>query len=248
VKFGNAVKEASVNHGTTSAFGLWHETAQGCVALILLMSQFPKNIYRGNPLSFSLDDAALKIAREVVENGFYEELPPPQRLFVILCFVNSEDVAVVEEGVTMMDELLKKLNPDQFSRMTGYRKTIGQHLGIVQQYGRYPQRNKALSRLSTSEELEFLSNPSKWPRFVHKTVQAEKKLKISTENKGFKAASIVKAAGIPVSEYGFAKPRVANGKVLVLHHFRSSDKVQLCSFFFQKNIDPQQQSLKIDVD
>lgn len=225
-KFGSLV-EAARQDSNAHPFNTWRETQEGSLALIIVLAQFPRSIHRGTALSFSSDSIALDIAQSMVASGTLHHLPPPQQLFVILCFMNVEDVAVAEQGFKMMVSLGARS-----SRMSGPLKVFRQHLEILREFGRCPHRNKALGRVSTQPELQFMGALTKLPLFIRQAMKAEKEDKGTLERGGLNATNIVKAAGIAVSEYGTVEQtKHSKAKVLVLHYFRASDKV-LQNFVF----------------
>jgi len=122
------------------------EDARAALAAIILFDQFPRNIYRGTAQAFSTDDLALQISRDALDKKFDEKLPPEHRQFLYMPFQHSEVSADQEQAVM----LFKALGNEE-----GLRYAI-EHRDIIQQFGRFPHRNRALGRASTPEELAFL--------------------------------------------------------------------------------------------
>lgn len=120
------------------------------LALILLIDQFPRNIYRGTSRMFAGDTLALLTAQKMVAAGHDQKLLPVQRQFCYLPFTHAENPAVQLESLRL------------FQSLRAYEETADvyvwaqKHALIIEQFGRYPHRNKALGRLSTTQELEFL--------------------------------------------------------------------------------------------
>lgn len=127
----------------------WQESAQGCLALILLLDQFPRNMFRGEAQSFATDDQALKVAQYAIAQGFDQELPPIRRMFIYLPFEHSENVEHQHQAVQWMQQL-------QIEDVTAY---AIKHRAVIERFGRFPHRNKILGRLNTAEEEEFLQQP-----------------------------------------------------------------------------------------
>ncbi|MCJ2544382.1 DUF924 family protein [Thermostichus vulcanus] len=124
-----------------------------CLALILVLDQFPRNMFRGTPRAFATDPLALQAARQAVAQGLDHQLLPVQRWFVYLPFEHSEDLADQRRSV----ELFEQLQSDPASQNAiDYAR---RHLEIIQRFGRFPHRNAILNRPSTAEELEFLQQP-----------------------------------------------------------------------------------------
>ncbi|XGV98669.1 MAG: DUF924 family protein [Leptolyngbya sp. BL-A-14] len=137
----------------TGAFDGWQETAEGCLALVLLFDQFPRNMFRGTPQAFATDDRALAIAQKALDRRFDQSLPVVQRWFLYMPFEHSENLEHQRRAVELFYPL--RNNPD--ARGT-YSYAI-KHLAIIEQFGRFPHRNQILGRESTAAEREFLKQP-----------------------------------------------------------------------------------------
>jgi uncharacterized protein (DUF924 family) len=128
---------------------VWQETAQGCLALILLLDQFPRNMFRGKAQSFATDAQALATAQYAIAQGFDQELPPIQRMFIYLPFEHSEHLDHQNQAVQGMQALL-------IEDVTDYAR---KHQAVIERFGRFPHRNKILGRTNTPAEEEFLKQP-----------------------------------------------------------------------------------------
>jgi len=133
----------------------WVEAPRSCLALILLIDQFSRNLYRQSPLAWSADVHALAIAKLALEKGYDVELDNIERAFMYLPFMHSEMLADQERSV----ELTEKNNDsgDEFNQ-ANYDSAI-RHRDIIARFGRFPHRNEVLERESTDEEIEFLKEP-----------------------------------------------------------------------------------------
>ena len=131
----------------------WKEEALSCLALIIVLDQFPRNIYRGKPQAFATDTQALILAQYAIANKYYQLLLPVQRWFLYLPFEHSENLADQETAVKLFSTL--KDDPHSQSSIAYAER----HLKIIQDFGRFPHRNKILGRESTPEEIEFLKQP-----------------------------------------------------------------------------------------
>lgn len=131
----------------------WQETATGSLALILLLDQFPRNLFRGQPRAFATDHKALTIARHAIDQGLAQTLPPIQRWFVYLPFMHSEDLEHQNQCVELFETL--RDNPEIESAYTYALK----HRDVIERFGRFPHRNQFLGRGTTPEEAEFLKQP-----------------------------------------------------------------------------------------
>jgi uncharacterized protein (DUF924 family) len=129
------------------------EDRQEALALIVLLDQFPRNMFRGTPRAFATDPLALEEARHVVARGFDRAMLPVERMFVYLPFEHSEALA---DQLTAC-ELTKPLDAYPESA-DAYRYAV-LHRDIIQRFGRFPHRNAVLGRPSTAEEIEFLKGP-----------------------------------------------------------------------------------------
>ena len=136
----------------TGELSQWRESYRPCLALILLLDQFPRNMFRGKPKSFYTDAEALNTARHAIEQGYDRELNLNFQQFFYLPFEHSEDIADQRRSV----ELFLAGAEDERKELTiGY---AVKHLEIIQQFGRFPHRNLILGRDSTVEEIKFLED------------------------------------------------------------------------------------------
>lgn len=131
----------------------WQHTADGALALILVLDQFARNLFRGQPQSFALDNKALAIAQHAIAQGFDQQLPPIRRYFVYMPFMHSESVAIQRQSV----ELFTPLRDDPQTE-SAYPYAV-RHYEIIEQFGRFPHRNAILGRKTTPTEAEFLQQP-----------------------------------------------------------------------------------------
>ena len=133
----------------------WSASARGALALILLLDQFPRNMFRGAPRSFATDPQALAAAREAIARGFDLALPPIQRSFVYMPFEHSESLAPQEESMRLFEKLAAE-HPE----LTGHVEYARDHFEVIRRFGRFPYRNAVLGRASTPAEMEFLRRPT----------------------------------------------------------------------------------------
>lgn len=139
-------------HGRAAAGALddWTETAESCLALVILLDQVPRNVHRGSPRAFATDAKARRATRLALERGFDAGLDAERRLFLYLPLEHSEDLA----DQRLMVELVRERIGDP-----EYLDFALRHQEIVERFGRFPHRNAALGRQSTEEEVEFLKRP-----------------------------------------------------------------------------------------
>lgn len=144
-RFNGALKKAAQNE-------LWHwrETAQGCLAEILILDQFSRNIYRDTAQAFAQDAQALALAQQAIRLGLDQTLGPQQRCFLYMPFMHSESKLIHQQALQLF-QALGDANSLEYEL---------RHQAIIQQFGRYPHRNAILGRSSTPAELEFLNQPN----------------------------------------------------------------------------------------
>ena len=131
----------------------WKTSPHSCLALILLLDQFPRNLFRKQPQAFATDPQALNVAQYAVTQGFDQQLLTVQRWFVYLPFEHSEDLTHQRQAVVLFQQLSE--DPESKDAIA----SAIQHFEIIQRFGRFPHRNSILSRLTTPEEAEFLQQP-----------------------------------------------------------------------------------------
>ena len=131
----------------------WAVGPQGLLALIVVLDQFSRNLYRDDPRAFSQDERALCAARLMVDQRWDEALMPVERLFAYLPFEHAEDIAEQDRCVELMGAL------EAFEETRGMVAWAEKHRVIVRRFGRFPHRNAALGRTSTAQEEAFLTEP-----------------------------------------------------------------------------------------
>lgn len=134
-------------------------TPEGAVALVVLLDQLPRNLFRGTARAFATDPRAIAVAREAVGAGFDRRVSPVERVFLYLPFEHSESIDDQRRSLALFGSL--PATPDfpasERDRTVEYAR---RHLEIVERFGRFPHRNAALGRASTPEEIEFLAGPN----------------------------------------------------------------------------------------
>ena len=131
----------------------WAAGDRGLVALILLLDQFTRNIFRNTARAFSGDARALALAQQTVAGGHHQRLPAIHQAFLFLPLEHHEDLEVQEECVTLFEELAAVTGSDQIAGFTRYALA---HRDVIARFGRFPHRNAVLGRTSTPEELAWL--------------------------------------------------------------------------------------------
>ena len=132
----------------------WQTSPEGCLALILVLDQFPRNMFRGQVQAFETDAQALKITQRALAQAFDRELLPVQRLFLYLPLEHSENRDHQAQAVTLFQALA-----DEHQEFNDTYVYALKHQSVIERFGRFPHRNEILGRPSTSEEIEFLKEP-----------------------------------------------------------------------------------------
>ncbi len=131
----------------------WRASAEPMLALVIVLDQFSRNLYRGDARAFAQDAHARDCAVEALARGDDLGLMPVQRQFLYLPFEHSEALRDQERCVELMRSL------EAFAATRGLTEWAVKHRDIVARFGRFPHRNAALVRASTPEEAEFLKQP-----------------------------------------------------------------------------------------
>ncbi len=128
----------------------WRSDAKGCLAEVIILDQFSRNMFRGSALSFAFDGMALVLAQEAIRRKINEQLPCTQRVFLYLPFMHSESARIHKQATILFSE------PGLEDNLSFEKK----HAAIIRRFGRYPHRNSVLGRQSTEEELQFMRHHS----------------------------------------------------------------------------------------
>ena len=138
--------EPTHHRAARGEYDTWAKTADGALALLILLDQFPRNLYRDSGHAFATDPKARAIAVKAVEAGLDRQVDPALRNFFYLPFAHSEDLADQDFGLALCAETG---DADNLKWATVHRE-------IIARFGRFPHRNAALGRTTTPEEQEFL--------------------------------------------------------------------------------------------
>lgn len=137
-------------HEVASAGGLahWADDGRSCLALVIVLDQFPRNMFRGEARAFATDSLARAAARVILERGWDQRMTQSEQLFAYLPFEHSESLADQD----LSCELTKNFDAEQLRYAIRHRE-------IIQRFGRFPHRNGLLGRENTAAEIEFLKQP-----------------------------------------------------------------------------------------
>jgi uncharacterized protein (DUF924 family) len=136
--------EATHHAAARGELDSWADTAEGALALLLLLDQFPRNLWRGSAHAFATDPLARRIAEHAIGRGFDRAVEPALRQFFYLPFEHSEDLGDQERAVTLC-----AFDPDSL-------KWAKIHRDIIRRFGRFPHRNGCLGRSTSADEQAFL--------------------------------------------------------------------------------------------
>jgi uncharacterized protein (DUF924 family) len=134
-------------------FDDWHKSPETLLALVIVLDQFSRNLFRNDPRSWLQDERALGFAKLALVYGNDARIGPVERLFLYLPFEHSENLEDQERAVLLMASL------EAFEETRGFTQWAEKHRDVVKRFGRFPHRNAALGRISTPEEIEFLKEP-----------------------------------------------------------------------------------------
>lgn len=128
-------------------YDAWALTPEGSLALLILLDQFPRNLYRGSAHSFATDSKARAIARAAALRGWHKVVEPEMRQFMLMPFEHSEDLADQDEGLALAEDLGD----------AEILKWINIHRDVIVRFGRFPHRNPLLGRVTSPEEHAFMN-------------------------------------------------------------------------------------------
>ena len=143
--------ESLVLSAANGELDAWKSTAEGRLALVILLDQFPRNMFRDSKKSFATDEKALLIVKEAIHKGFDQILSPVKRRFIYIPFMHSENIAEQKRCVELFESMT---DDDPLSHDYALK-----HLDVIEKFGRFPHRNKILGRESSEEELKYLDLP-----------------------------------------------------------------------------------------
>ena len=135
----------------------WSNKPNGALALIILLDQFTRNLFRNTPKAYSGDIHALEILNKSIDHALDRKLSPVSRIWFYHPFHHSEQLSEQDRGLKLLEELKKGSLVKWHSYIDHSIAGWTRHRNIVSQFGRFPHRNEVLRRTSTKEELSFLA-------------------------------------------------------------------------------------------
>lgn len=143
-----------VEQAMGGALEAWRDQPRPCLALVLLLDQLPRNLFRGDARSFASDRAALAAAYHALDQGYDQQVIPVERVFFYLPLEHSENLADQDRSVALVRSL--------HATHSGFESALDyalRHREVIQRFGRFPHRNEVLGRETTPAEADFLRQP-----------------------------------------------------------------------------------------
>ncbi len=153
-RFGAAVEAAA-----DGRLDGWAATPSGWLALLILLDQFPRNLYRNDPRAWAADASAQRMALSGLARGDDRQLPAVQRVFAYLPLEHAEDMALQQRSVALFEALCADAPAEQRKPFGEFLDYARRHREVIARFGRFPHRNAALGRPDTPEEALYLAQP-----------------------------------------------------------------------------------------
>ncbi|MDJ0786399.1 MAG: DUF924 family protein [Myxococcota bacterium] len=135
----------------------WELEPRSALARILLLDQFPRNLYRGLAQAFATDGMAVAASERLIATGGDQTLAPIHRVFLLVPFEHSELLSVQDRGVALFEQLAREVPEAWQPLVSSYLEYIHGHRNVIARFGRFPHRNAILERTSTPEEEAYLA-------------------------------------------------------------------------------------------
>jgi len=151
-RFGDLTRAAALGQLNT-----WESGARRRLALIVLLDQFSRNIFRGTARAFGQDRQALSLTMSGMQIGADATLDPVERIFFYMPLIHAEDADVQEEGLAAFRRLREEAPAAMISMFEANLAAAMEHRDVIARFGRFPHRNRAMGRESTPDELEWMA-------------------------------------------------------------------------------------------
>ena len=155
-EFDNKIKEKFLDDyqkAIKNEYDYWQKEAEDCLALIILLDQFSRNLFRNNSKAFAMDNKARQIAKNAINKKYHEKLSNDQIIFIFLPLMHSEELNDQIYCNKLIDAYLK--DNKNYKEIKKFSKL---HQDIISKFGRFPYRNKVLNRISTIKENQYLNS------------------------------------------------------------------------------------------
>ena len=153
-QFAGLMKDAE-----NGAFEDWAKTPRGALALVLLLDQFPRNVFRDDPRAFANDAHARRITEIAIDHGLDQQLSAIERTFLYLPLEHSENINAQQRVVGLFKKLINEAQAGEHQIVTQALTYAMSHREIIERFGRFPHRNTILGRKSSRAEVDFLKTP-----------------------------------------------------------------------------------------
>jgi uncharacterized protein (DUF924 family) len=147
---------ADYERAASGALAAWEAAPDSALALLLLLDQIPRNIFRATPRAYATDALAREVADRALARGFDEHFPKPWRKFVYLPLHHSENLADQRRSLVLFASVREDRDPDDREDRGGLRRYGLPYVEVIERFGRFPHRNAILGRASTPEEIAFM--------------------------------------------------------------------------------------------
>ena len=134
----------------------WRNTPEGSLALVILLDQFSRNLYRGTPAVYANDVQAQDVVVSLLEKDGHLGFNIPARIIFYHPLHHAENLKLQEKAVSLFEEMLESASDEWRESVAGNLTSIKKHSDIIRKFGRFPHRNNILGRQSTQEECQYL--------------------------------------------------------------------------------------------
>lgn len=150
-RFGKLVSMAA-----KGSFSAWKNSADELLALVILLDQFPRNLYRNSPKAFATDGDALALTKFGLSKNYQSQLSPIHASFLLMPFQHCENLNDQNEGLEAYAALASNCSEEWTELIEGIGKYAKRHQAVIEKFGRFPHRNAVLDREPTPEEQAYL--------------------------------------------------------------------------------------------
>jgi uncharacterized protein (DUF924 family) len=147
---------ALVERARAGELDAWTKSLRGTLALVILLDQFPRNVYRGTPAAFESDARAVELVQAGFDAGQFATADGLELMFLTLPFSHAEDLALQRRSCAIAVRTALAARPEWKKTLVGAFDFSRKHLDVIARFGRFPHRNAVLGRAPTPEELEYL--------------------------------------------------------------------------------------------
>lgn len=145
-----------VSLSSKGGFDNWQEDARSNLALVILLDQFPRNLYRGTAKAFATDAKALELCKYGLARGDLKTLSPIESIFLLMPFQHAENLDDQNQGIDAYQTLSGLVPTEWNAQVNGVTDFAQRHRSVIEKFGRFPHRNEMLGRATTTEEQTYL--------------------------------------------------------------------------------------------